>query len=439
MSQWKEYKLGEIGKIITGTTPQTKNPENYGGFMLFVTPTDFDAYNKTINNSIRSISEIAVKKLKNRIIPKDSVIVTCIGSQMGKVAINKKDCLTNKQINSIIPNKGFDSNFIYYTLKSMQDYLRNLATGGSTMPIINKSSFENITISVPDYPTQTAIASILSSLDEKIELNNAINRNLEALAQALFKQWFVDFNFPVDEYGNFSPLSGEMSEGQRGYKDSGGEMVESELGMIPKGWNIQSLSSTFDFLEGPGLRNWQYKDEGMPFINIRLIQDGNLKVDNASCISFDEFNKKYRHFELREYDFVISTSGTLGKSAIVRKSHLPIMLNTSVIRFRPLINNSRCFMYQYLQSKAFLKELVSQASGSVQLNFGPMHIKRINLIVPNEKTLRLFERISSNIYEKILINREENNYLSKIRDTLLPKLISGELEVNEAEKILTDV
>jgi len=396
-------------------------------------------------NGLAFINEEQAKKLNNVEIQKGDILLNITGDSVARVCQIPKEILparVNQHVAIIRPKPDvLNTQYLkYYLLNpSFKEYMLMLGSSGATRNAITKGMIEDFIIKAPSIVEQTAIASILSSLDEKIELNNSINRNLEALAQALFKQWFVEFNFPVDEHGNFSPLSGEMSEGQRGYKDSGGEMVESELGMIPKGWSIQSLSSTFDFLEGPGLRNWQYKDEGMPFINIRLIQDGNLKVDNASCISFDEFNKKYRHFELREYDFVISTSGTLGKSAIVRKSHLPIMLNTSVIRFRPLINNSRCFMYQYLQSKAFLKELVSQASGSVQLNFGPMHIKRINLIVPNEKTLRLFERISSNIYEKILINREENNYLSKIRDTLLPKLISGELEVNEAEKILTDV
>ena len=209
-------------------------------------------------------------------------------------------------------------------------------------------------------------------------------------------------------------------------------MIDSELGEIPKGREVKPIGDLFDFLEGPGLRNWQYRDEGMPFINIRLIQNGDILVKNSSFISIDEFNQKYCHFALQNGDMVVSTSGTLGKSAIVRESHLPLMLNTSVIRFRPTENNLRSFMYQYLQSNYFLDDLKSQASGSVQLNFGPMHLKRMSLIKPTSNLLYAFEEASGELYNTILTNREENQELTNLRDTLLPKLISGELEVSDA-------
>ena len=104
MTNWKEYKLGEIGEVITGKTPSKKNPEQWGDNMPFVTPTDFDAYNKNIWGSLRYLSEEGINAFQKKVLPADSVIVTCIGSQMGKVALNKKKCVTNQQINSIIPN-----------------------------------------------------------------------------------------------------------------------------------------------------------------------------------------------------------------------------------------------------------------------------------------------------------------------------------------------
>jgi len=431
MSQWKEYKLGEIGKIITGTTPQTKNPENYGGFMLFVTPTDFDAYNKTINNSIRSISEIAVKKLKNRIIPKDSVIVTCIGSQMGKVAINKKDCLTNQQINSIIPNKGFDSNFIYYTLKSMQDYLRNLATGGSTMPIINKSSFENITISVPDYPPPTAIASILSSLDEKIELNNAINKNLEALAQALFKQWFVDFNFPVDEHGNFSPLSEEMSEGQRGYKDSGGEMIESELGMIPKGWRVTNLEeiSNINIGRTPPRKEQQWfteNDNDVKWISIKDMGNAGTYITSTSECLTKEAVKKFNIPIIEPNTVVVSFKLTVGRVSITTET----MLSNEAIAHVNLKGEELSPEFIYLYLKQFDFDSLGSTS-SIATAVNSKAIKTLPFIYPNKIVHKSFSEIVKVLFESIKNNTNETVRLSILRDTLLPKLISGELEVNE--------
>ncbi len=404
MSHWKEYKLGEIGKIITGTTPPTKNPENYGNFLLFVTPTDFDAYNKTINNSIRSISEIAVNKFKNRIIPKDSVIVTCIGSQMGKVAINKKACLTNQQINSIIPNKEFDSDFIYYTLKSMQDYLRNLATGGSTMPIINKSSFENITITVPPLPTQTAIASILSSLDQKIELNNAINRNLEALAQALFKQWFVEFEFPVDQNGNFSPLTGEMSQGQRGYKSSGGEMVESELGMIPKGWRVRKLNEVIEVKYG--------KDH-------KHLEDGDIPVYGSGGIM------RYANKSLYcNQSILIPRKGTLSNMFLINEPFWSVDT-----MFYTIIKIDFYAKYLFYTLKSF--DLASMNVGSAVPSMTTKVLNDLSIILPSDNIIKRFDEAVNPIFDNKDAVIKENHSISILRDTLLPKLISGELEVKD--------
>jgi type I restriction enzyme S subunit len=292
-----------------------------------------------------------------------------------------------------------------------------ISSSGGTRNAITKNMLEELVIQAPNLPTQTAIAEILSSLDDKIELNNKINQELETLAQTLFKQWFIDFEFP--------------NENGEPYKSSGGEMKDTELGEIPKGWQVEFLSDLFNFLEGPGLRNWQYRLEGMPFINIRLIQDGDIRKNNISYISIKEFKEKYQHFSLSENDLVLSTSGTLGKSAIVRKNHLPLMLNTSVIRFRPIESFCLSYMYQFLQSKNFIDEVKASATGSVQLNFGPVHLKKIKLIKPCESILNLFENSFSSVYNQIQHLRNENDELVKTRDYLLPKLISGELEINE--------
>lgn len=230
MSNWKTYRLGELGIVITGKTPSSKTPGHFGGHIPFVTPTDFSQYIKTARIAERFLSKEGSKNLAKKVLPENSILVTCIGSQMGKVAVNKVKVVTNQQLNSLIPDDTItDADFLYYLITSMQDYLRNLATGGSTMPIINKNDFENIEVQLPPLPEQKAIASILSSLDDKIELNNRINKNLEALAQAIFKQWFIDFEFPND---NGDP-----------YKSSGGKMVESELGEIPKGWDIGTFEN----------------------------------------------------------------------------------------------------------------------------------------------------------------------------------------------------
>ena len=144
MSEWKEYKLGELGVVITGKTPSSKNPEDWGEDMFFVTPTDYRNYRKYVDGSERRLSDIGVKRLENKILPPYSVLVTCIGSDMGKVVITRTPCITNQQINSIIPNETIDSQFLYYALINSYDVLRMMGGDGTAVPIVNKRDFENI-------------------------------------------------------------------------------------------------------------------------------------------------------------------------------------------------------------------------------------------------------------------------------------------------------
>lgn len=228
------------------------------------------------------------------------------------------------------------------------------------------------------------------------------------MAQEVFKEWFVRFRFPGWEKVKF---------------------VDSELGKIPEGWEVKFLSEVFDFLEGPGIRNWQYTTSGCRFINIRLIQDNDIDIKSANFISTEEANGKYKHFHLQERDMIVSTSGTLGRSAIVRKEHLPLLLNTSVIRFRPKDKKNYGFMYQFLNSIYFQNKILSMASGSAQPNFGPVHLKQIKLVVPNKDILNLFSTLIDPVYEKIIILKSENQKLAAIRDLLLTKLMRGEIRI----------
>ncbi len=189
------------------------------------------------------------------------------------------------------------------------------------------------------------------------------------------------------------------------------------------------LPEVFDFLEGPGIRNWQYTSTGCPFINIRLIKDNDIDIISANSISEEEANGKYNHFHLHERDMVVSTSGTLGRSAIVRKEHLPLLLNTSVIRFKPIDKRNYSFMYQFLNAAYFQNKILSMASGSAQPNFGPIHLKQIQMITPSPKVLDVFENLVGPLYAEMLILLSQNQNLRQARDLLLPKLVTGEIRI----------
>ena len=421
MSEWKEYKLGEICKVKGGKRlPKGNNLTTIPNSHPYIRVRDMGEKYLPINN-LEYVPNEVFPSIKNYIVDKGDLILSIVGS-VGLVSlVNEnldKASLTENCV-KILPQKEILNNeFLYYFLISnfgqAEIYKKTVGAVQPKLPIYNINDIE---LNLPNLQTQTAIVEVLSSLDDKIELNNKINQELETLTQTLFKQWFIDFEFP--------------NENGEPYKSSGGEMTDTELGEIPKEWDVEFLSNLFDFLEGPGLRNWQYRLEGMPFINIRLIQDGDIRKNNISYISIEEFKAKYQHFSLKENDLVLSTSGTLGKSAIVRKNHLPLMLNTSVIRFRPIESFCLSYMYQFLQSKIFIDEVKASATGSVQLNFGPVHLKKIKLVKPSEIILKQFEDSFSIVYSQIQQLRNENDELVKTRNYLLPKLISGELEINE--------
>jgi type I restriction enzyme S subunit len=427
MTNWKEYKLGEIGVVITGKTPSSKNPEQWGIEMPFVTPTDFDTYNKNITSSIRYLSGAGIKAFENKVLPKDSIIVTCIGSQMGKVAINKIECVTNQQINSIIPFNKFNSDFIYYVLSSMQEYLRNLATGGSTMPIVNKSSFEDIIISIPDLPTQTAIAEILSSLDDKIELNNKINQELENLAQTLFKQWFIDFEFP--------------NENGEPYKSSGGEMVESELGEIPRALSICKISDLRPKLETGKRPKGGVKgiESGMPSVGAESIKGvGYFDYTKTKYVPF-EYATNMRRGIVSGFELLIYKDGGKPGTFIPHFGMFgegypfdEFVINEHVFLLDFGNKDYNCFSYFFFDSP-YVKPILENSGGKAAIpGINQGDINNLSIFHPSNPLVKKFQEIAHCCISTILINCKENTYLTNLRDTLLPKLISGELEVSKA-------
>ena len=412
--EWDLLSIDEIGEVVGGGTPSTKVQEFWDGDIAWLTPRDLSNYNlRYVSRGERNISRKGLEKSSAKILPPNSVLLTT-RAPVGYVAIARNDISTNQGFRSVIPKKGVSSEYLYYLLKNNTHYLKSHASG-TTFGELAGSTLRSLKFAFPNFDEQKSIAKIFSDLESKIELNQKINKTLEAIGQAIFKHWFADFEFP--------------NEKGKPYKSSGGEMVDSELGEIPRGWKIGELTEFLDFLEGPGIRNWQYTLGGTRFINIRLIKNNDIDIANANYVSNEEAHGKYKHFLLEEKDMIVSTSGTLGRTAIVRKKHLPLMLNTSVIRFRPIDAESYPFMYQYLNSSLFYNELKSLASGSVQLNFGPMHLKSMKMLMPAKEILNLYNKSVSCVYDKIVSNLDKSDILSHLRDSLLPRLMSGRIRV----------
>ena len=336
------------------------------------------------------------------------------------------------------PKVELDTRWAYYQLLT-QDI--NSMDSGSAIPSTSREDFYGLPVDVPPLPKQRAIAHVLGTLDDKIELNRRINETLEEMARALFKSWFVDFD-PVRAKIEGRWCRGESLPGLPAdlYDLFPDRLVDSELGEIPAGWEVRGLPEIMDYQEGPGIRHWQYTNsaEGTRFINIRCIQDGDILLNTANRIETEEADGKYAHFHLKEWDIVVSTSGTLGRSAIVRSSHLPLVLNTSVIRFRPIGDLiSFSFLYGYLNSPIFLNELEMSASGSVQKNFGPMHLRKIRTLCPPYGCLQRYDEIAGPLVRQVIAKRAESDALAAQRDALLPRLVSGEVAITYIERWLS--
>ena len=430
---WTIQTIGNLGRVLTGKTPSTKNADNFGGHIPFITPSDMDG-RRLIIHTARHLTEQGAASVSSARIPRGAVMVSCIGSDMGKSAIAGCDAVTNQQINSIIVGQGISNLYIYYNMSTRKSEIQHIGSSGSAVPILNKGHFSQLQIALPPLKDQQAIAHILGTLDDKIELNRKMNDTLEAMARALFKSWFVDFD-PVRAKAEGRKPPGLDAQTAALFP---GSFQDSPLGKFPKGWRVSPLSEAIDFLEGPGIRNWQYtnNDEGVRFINIRCIKDHDLILDTANRVKESEAWGNYKHFHLEQGDIVVSTSGTLGRFAFVRKEHLPLLLNTSVIRMRPKENLSRDFLWHYIESDSFQFELISRASGSVQLNFGPMHLKQISMVIPPKSILDKYTELTGCLHQKYLLNMSNNDLLSSIRDSLLPKLLSGEIRVKDAEKFV---
>ncbi|HAW59230.1 MAG TPA: type I restriction endonuclease subunit S [Bacteroidales bacterium] len=408
LENWKKVKLGDVAKIESGGTPSSAKSEYWdGGNICWATLPDLE--NKYFFDTQRKITPLGLKNSSAKLLPINSVIFSSRAT-IGEISIAKVKTSTNQGSKNFIcdPTK-IDYEFLYYLLKSKVEEINNLASG-ATYKEINKTVLSSVEIEIPDISTQKQIADVLSVYDDLIEKNSRRIQILEQMAQEIYKEWFVNFRFPGHEKVKMI--------------DSG-----TDFGKIPEGWEIAKLPEVFDFLEGPGIRNWQYTPTGCPFINIRLIKNNDINISSASFISKEEADGKYNHFHLQERDMVVSTSGTLGRSAIVRKEHLPLLLNTSVIRFRPNNGRSYAFMYQFLNADYFQNKILSMASGSAQPNFGPIHLKQIDMLVPSERVLDSFGDLVNLIYDGIAVYLSENQRLRQTRDLLSPKLVTGEVEV----------
>lgn len=388
MGEWKSFQVGEIGKVITGKTPKTSISDNYGGYIPFLTPSD-DMSVKYVRKTAKTLTEKGLSEVKNAILPANSVCVSCIGSDLGKVVITTRPTVTNQQINSIVVDEArFDISFVYYAMRILGKKLNFISKTSTAVPIVNKSSFSSYEIECPSLKEQKQIAAVLSVLDAKIECNRMINDNLQ---QQLFSL-----------YENMAMTSPCLKE--------------------------YTLSNLCDFQEGyvnPPQTHPEYFDGEVKWLRAVDINESFI-IETSRTLTKAGFESAKKSALLFEPSTIaISKSGTIGRLGIIADY---MCGNRAVINIAPHDTNMLAFIYCFLKSKQ--REFPDMAVGSVQKNLYVSLLEPLSVSVPDNESLTAFNAVGASILGMIHNNCVENKNLTNLRDTILPKLMSGAIDVS---------
>lgn len=413
---WEIKKIQEVGTVVAGGTPRTKVEEYWNGNISWITPRDLSTHNKKyIFKGERSITKLGLDESSARLLPAGTVLFSS-RAPIGYTALAGKEMATNQGFKNIICDElVLNNHFMYYLMQYKTPDIENLASG-STFNEVSGKIIKEFKIPVPKIYEQKAIADTLSALDDRIEINNKISENLEKQAQALFKHWFVDFEFP--------------NENGEPYRSSGGEMVDSELGMIPEGWEVGKLSDISTVQNGFAFKSKDYVPVGCPVIRTLNIENNLINNDKLEYLSKSFYkDEKYAKYKLNLFDtLLVMVGSTIGKIGMVLDNNIPSLQNQNMWRFRPL-NSKMSPFYIHYQVHKINNEVSGWDSGSARSFYRKGIFQDAKLVLPKKNIISKFHRVALNIFQIININQQKNEKLAELRDTLLPKLMSGELRI----------
>lgn len=400
-NQWQSLKVGDVADVLNGYAFKSKDFTDEGIPVIKIkniVPPSIEL------SDVQYVSEELFNEKERFALKYNDILISMTGSnvnqiasavgKVGRVRLKNKKLLLNQRVGKLYVTDSDKCNedFLYYYL--IQDEVRyNLAlsaSGSANQANINPNQIKNISINLPSIDEQKAIAKVLSDLDEKIEINNKINKKLEEMAQAIFKQWFVDFEFP--------------NEDGKPYKSSGGEMVESELGMIPNGWEVIEFMDIMNISSGkrPTKKNNEKTSE--------------FTIPLAGASSIMGYVKEYN------YDEPILVIGRVGTHGVVQRFNGKVWASDNTLVITSTYHE---FTYQILNRIDYS----ALNRGSTQPLITQTDIKKQKIVKAKCELLNEYEKITGDIFNTINNNNKEIDKLVLLRDTLLPKLMSGEIRV----------
>lgn len=420
MTSYSVVKIGEVGKVVTGKTPKTSVAENYGNDYMFLGPVDLHKH-FFISKSEKMISEKGLSSIKGSTLNGISILVGCIGWDMGNVALVKEKCVTNQQINSITNIKnGYNPFYIYYWLKTKKKFLFQQANVTRT-PILNKTDFSNIEINMPEEAYQDKVIEVLTAIDTKIEVNNKIIAELEAMAKLMYEYWFVQFDYP--------DVNGKP------YKSSGGKMTYSkELKReIPAGWSCGVVDDIADLVRGVSYTKEDIakaSDEAVtPILRATNITGNKIDLEDMVYVP-DEFVSESQL--LNKYDILITMSSG-SKEHIGKNGFFYFNKKVAFGAFCAKLTAKKeyqYYLYSYAQSDFMSVTIKNECLGTNINNLNGALVKNFKLPLPDGKVLSSYNQCIEAAYKKVELTYEENRKLKEFRDWLLPMLMNGQVKVN---------
>jgi len=402
--KWPEMLIGELGQIVTGKTPSTKNRAFFDGLYQFVTPSDLSFRHYYCRATETTVTGEARDKHKNQFIPDNAVMFTCIGNTIGKCALSSEPCLTNQQINSIIPYPEFDPRFIYYLMLSNEEKVRGIGIGGgAAMPIVNKTAFSKIRVQVPPKPIQEMVASVLSTYDDLIENNRRRIQLLEQAARLLYKEWFVHLRFPGHEHVK----------------------IKND---VPEGWEERKIEDICDTVGGgtPSTKKSEYWDDG------DIIWVVPTDVTRNDCLALLDSEKKITEAGLRSSsakivppDTILMTSrASVGFFALMEKE---ACTNQGFINIIPHHDCYRMYILYNLMWR--VEEIRSHAGGTTYKEISKGRFRPLSITIPTKHIAKEFNELTCRTLTQIRLLKKQQMKLIEARDILLPRLMNGDIAV----------
>ncbi len=417
LTEWSEKAVKDIAKIVGGGTPSTKISEYWNGNIPWITPKDLSIQqHKYICKGLRNITSDGLNKSSAKIIPSNSVILST-RAPVGYIAISKRDITTNQGCHSLIPNNDIDTEFLYYLILNNVEYLKS-QSNGSTFGELSAKVLSELRFKLPTLDEQKAIAKILSDLDSKIELNEKMNKTLEGIAQVIFKHWFIDFEFPNEE--------------GKPYKSSGGKMVDSELGKIPKGWLVRRIKDFCVSVENGGTpkrMEKKYWNGNIDWFKTGELKDRPLIKSEEKITEEGLKNSSCKLWKINTILIALYASPTVGRIGILKEEGASNQACSGLVAREEI---GYLFLFYTLLFKR--NEFNRIAIGAAQQNISQEIVKETLCIQPSINLLDNFTSISSRLMEKQTMLEKEQATLSSIRDNILPRLLSGKIKAPLEEK-----